>query len=165
VTPQERVLDPEARLQHARDVAYRYLGYRARTVAEVQRHLETKRVEPDTIREVIDELAEQGYLDDEKFAQQFAEDKRLLESWGADRIERELRRRGLGGEQVSAAVEAQDHDSELEAAVGVLRRKFAVPPEHPRDLDRALRTLVRKGYDLELAHDALRRYARVALEG
>jgi regulatory protein len=34
-----------------------------------------------------------------------------------------------------------------------------VPPATPRDLERALGFLVRKGYELELAHDALRRHA------
>ena len=32
-------------------------------------------------------------------------------------------------------------------------------PSTPRERDRALGMLVRKGYDLELAYDALRRYA------
>ena len=41
--------DPGARLQRAMDLAYRYLGHRARTVAEVRRHLEAKRCEPAAI--------------------------------------------------------------------------------------------------------------------
>jgi regulatory protein len=34
-----------------------------------------------------------------------------------------------------------------------------VAPTTPRERDRALGMLVRKGYELELAHDALRRHA------
>jgi regulatory protein len=46
----------------------------------------------------------------------------------------------------------------------VLARRFAEAPATPRDCERALGVLVRKGYDLELAHDALRRFAGVATQ-
>src|SRR5690606_1915614 len=81
-------LDPELRLQHALDRAFRYLGRRDRTVLEMRRYLEGKRVEPCAIDAALAVLARDGYLDDARFARQFAEDKRLLEEWGADRIER-----------------------------------------------------------------------------
>ena len=47
----------------------------------------------------------------------------------------------------------------------MLARRFPHPPETPRDLERALGFLVRKGYELELAHDALRRHAEMTVEG
>ena len=43
----------------------------------------------------------------------------------------------------------------------LLARRFPEPPATPRERDRALGVLVRKGYALELAHDALRRHAGV----
>ena len=48
---------------------------------------------------------------------------------------------------------------ELEAALALLRRRVPQVPATPRERDRALGMLVRKGYELELAYDALRRYA------
>ena len=48
---------------------------------------------------------------------------------------------------------------ELDATELAELYRFPVPPETPRDLERALGFLVRKGYELELAHDALRRHA------
>ena len=42
----------------------------------------------------------------------------------------------------------------------MLARRFPVLPETDRDRERALSFLVRKGYELDLAHDALRAYAR-----
>ena len=47
----------------------------------------------------------------------------------------------------------------MEAALALLRRRFPDPPATPRDCERALGVLVRKGYELELAHDAIRRHA------
>jgi regulatory protein len=149
-------------LQHALDLAYRYLGHRDRTVAEVRRHLEAKRVEPATIDEVVAELHEQGYLDDARFAQRFAEDRRALDAWGADRIERKLRDAGVGADHIAAALSAQTADEEREAAIELLRRRLSEPPRDDRGRERALGLLVRRGYDLELAYDAVRAFERAA---
>ena len=68
---------------------------------------------------------------------------------------------GVDRELVAAAVGEQDGAAELDAAVALLARRFPSPPATPRECERALGVLVRKGYDLELAHDALRRHAGV----
>jgi len=60
---------------------------------------------------------------------------------------------------IAAAVGCQGADDELDAAVALLRRRFPDPPATPRDCERALGMLIRKGYELELAHDAIRRHA------
>jgi len=156
-----RLEDPEARLQHARDVAWTALNRRERTVAELARLLAAKRVEPAAIETVLAELLEQGYLDDASYAQRFTEDRRRLDSWGSERIERKLLSLGIDRELIAAAIGEQDHAGELEAALEVLARRFPEPPRTPRERDRALGVLVRKGYGLELAHDALRRHAGV----
>ena len=156
--PPERSPDPEVRLQHGRDVAWRALNRRDHTVAEVVRLLARKRVEPAVIDAVVAELSEQGYLDDARFAERFAEDRRRLDGWGAERIERRLAALGVGRDLIAAAVGVRDHEEELEAALGLLRRRFSPPPATPRDCERALGVLVRKGYELELAHDAIRRH-------
>ncbi len=156
-----RLEDPEARLQHARDEAWKALNRRERTVAELVRLLAAKRVEPDAIDAVVAELLEQGYLDDASYAQRFADDRRRLDAWGAERIERKLLSLGIDRELIAAAIGEQDHDGELEAALEILARRFPDPPQTPRDRDRALGVLVRKGYGLELAYDALRRHAGV----
>jgi regulatory protein len=160
VTTAERAVDPAARLQHALDLSYRYLGHRDRTVLEVRRHLEAKRVEPDTIEEAVAELQAQGYLDDARFAQRFVEDRRTLDDWGAERIERKLLAAGVSAELVGAALATRGAEDELDAAVTVLRRRFRTVPEGDRERERALGFLVRKGYELEVAYDAIRAYGR-----
>jgi regulatory protein len=128
-------------------------------VAEIARALARERVEPAVIDTVVGELCEQGYLDDERFAHRFAEDRRRLDGWGAERIERKLRQLGIAPDLVAAAVGREDPHEELQAAVALLRRRFPDPPATPRDCERALGVLLRKGYELELAHDAIRRHA------
>ncbi len=164
LTPGERLVDPELRLQHALDTAYGYLGRRDRTVLEVRRRLELERVDPKTIGRAIDELTRAGYLDDARYAVRFAEDRRSLDSWGAERIERRLRTVGVSADHVQAALARHGASDEREAAVTALQRRYAVPPATPRERERALGFLVRKGYALELAYEAVRAHERDAPE-
>jgi len=154
--------EPEERLQHALDVAYRYLGHRDRTVAEVRRRLEAEQVQPAVLEEALAELEHQGYLDDARYAKRFAEDRRTIDAWGAERIERRLIAVGVEPALIAAALDERDAGEELEAALAVLRRRFQRAPSDDRSRERALGMLVRKGYELELAYDAVRAFERDA---
>lgn len=158
--PADRVLSREVSAQRALDLAYRYLGRRDRTVVEMRRHLEGKRVEPDLIDEAVAELLEQGYLDDARYARRFAEDRRTLDSWGTDRIEQRLIAVGVDRADIAAALAAQPAEDELQAAIALLQRKLREPPADDRGREKALGMLVRKGYELEVAYDAVRAFER-----
>jgi regulatory protein len=153
-------LDLERRLEHALEVAYRHLGKRDRTVAQVRRHLASRGIEEGAIEQAVTALLRQGYLDDARFARVFAEDRRALDGWGPERIERALHAAGVDGELVAAAVGARDAGGELDAALALLRRRFRAVLSDERQRERALGFLVRKGYDLELAYDAVRAFER-----
>jgi regulatory protein len=155
-------LPSEERLQHALDAAYRFLGRRDRTVAEVRERLEAQEIDAEVVDEAIAELMRQGYLDDARYAQRFAEDRRTIDAWGAERIERRLLAVGVEPALVAAAIGERGAAEELEAALAILRRRFTHAPTDDRDRDRALGLLVRKGYDLDLAYDAVRAYERDA---
>jgi regulatory protein len=157
----ERRGSPEERLEHARAVAWRALNRRERTELELRGILAEKRVAPEEAAVVVGELLDGGFLDDAGFAERFADDRRRLDAWGSERIARRLRELGVAPEHIAAAVGEQDRDDELDAAVALLRRRFPTVPATPRERDRALGMLVRKGYGLELAYDALRRYSGV----
>jgi regulatory protein len=152
-------LDSELRLQHALDLAFRYLTRRDRTVLETRRYLEGKRVEPCAIDQALAHLEQERQLDDARFARLFAEDKRLLEEWGADRIARRLAALGVPPAIVQEAVAARGRGGELQAACALLRRRFPAIGAHPRERTRAFGVLARKGYDAELAWDAIRVHA------
>jgi regulatory protein len=158
----------ERRREEAFDIAWRFLAHRDRTEAEVRRQLERKQVDAGLAEQVVAELVEGRYVDDAAFARRFTEDRRNLDGWGAERIERRLSELGVERHHIRAALaegagDEGGHD-ELAAACELLARRFPTPPDSPRDRERALGFLVRKGYELELAHDALRRHAAAAVE-
>jgi regulatory protein len=146
-------------LDHARTLAWRALNKRDRTIDEVGGMLLGKRVEPAVADQVVTELIELGYLDDARYAHRFAEDRRRLDGWGSERIARRLRELGVDRELIDAALDAQDPEEEMAAAVELLRRRCPDPPTTRAERDRALGILIRRGYAPDLAFDALRRHA------
>ena len=150
----------EERLEHALGLAFAHLGRRERTVAEVLAHLAKREVDDATAEAAIAELRRQDYLDDDAFAGRFVEDKRSLDGWGRERVERGLLARGVDRECARRALEGVGHGDELDAALALLMRRYPAPLEDPREARKAFGVLVRKGYDGEVAGDAVRAHAR-----
>jgi regulatory protein len=153
-------------LQHALRTAYSFLNKRERTAAEVDRRLRHERFSSETIARTLALLHDEGTLDDHRFARLFTDDKRTLEGWGSERIRRVLVQRGIDPDTVAAAVDASrgegesSSEGERERALAVLQRRFPERPRNRRDRDRALAVLLRKGYEPELAVEALSAYSR-----
>jgi regulatory protein len=135
-------------------LAFRHLNRRERTVSEMRAHLLDRGVGIEATEEVIEELCRQGYLDDARYARVFAQDKRELEQWGSKRIRQALLARGIDRELIEGAL--GEDQGELGRALALLRRRFPGRPRDRRERERALGMLLRKGYDAELALDALR---------
>jgi regulatory protein len=151
--------DSERELERAIELGYRAVGYRERTVAELRTFLERKRVEPEAIDETVAELTTAGFLDDARYARRFAEDKRELDRWGAERIARDLRRRGVAPDLIEAALVERSREAELRTALLLLEQRIP-PSRDDRERDRAWRMLIRRGYHPEIAYEALRRHER-----
>lgn len=137
--------------------AYAYLGSRDRTASEMRAHL-GKRTDCDSeqIEAVIAELTEKRYLDDERYARCFAEDRRNLDSWGTERIYRRLLELGIERETAKLAAQPEDREQELEAAITLLRRRVKLITEDPRARQRALGLLMRRGYSQAVSYEAIR---------
>ncbi|HTU29015.1 MAG TPA: regulatory protein RecX [Solirubrobacteraceae bacterium] len=157
----------EERQTQALAWALSHINRRERTTAEVRGHLARKGVSETTVESVVQELVTQRLVDDGRFAEMFVADKRTLEQWGSERIRRGLLERGVDRDLVERAIAdedpaGEDPQTELDRAVELLRRRFPDPPRERRDRDRALSMLLRKGYESELAVDALAAHARAA---
>ncbi len=150
--------------ERAIELAYRAVARRDLTVAELRTRLEGKHVPPDAIEEAVAELEETGFLDDARYARQFAEDKRELDKWGTDRIAMDLRRRGVDPQLIDAALLTHDRDSEMRTALLLLRQRYPNAPRDDRERDRAWQMLVRRGYSPDLSYDAIRTWERAERE-
>src|SRR5581483_8056587 len=141
---------PEAQVERALEIAYSYLNKRERTAAEVARRLRREGFSSEKIAQTL------GLLHDE----------RTLERWGSERIRRALIQRGVDSDTVAMALDAgggepgSPSETEQERALTLLHSRFPERPRSRRDRDRALGVLLRKGYEPELAFEALSAYLR-----
>ena len=108
---------------------------------------------------MVGQLIENGELDDARYARRYAEDKRELRRWGSERIRAALLDRGISPDDAEAAVAETEGESEIELAVDLLRER-GKDLEDALERQRALAVLVRRGYDSEVAYEAIRRVRR-----
>lgn len=144
--------------QEAVALALGALRRRERSRAELDEWLVRRGVERADADEAVARLEAAGELDDANFARRYAEDKRELSGWGPERIREALLGRGVPVEAVEAALDTDSFDEQLDRAGELLDRKGG-------DLDsdvargRALGFLTRRGYEYEIAYEAVRRHA------
>lgn len=141
-------------LERALTAALGALSRRERTIEELRAWLLDRDLPVEVVEEAVEQLIELGELDDERFAHAFAADKRDLAGWGPERIAEALEGRGLDRDLVERAC-GEEREEQLRRAVEQLaQRGYDLGDERGRA--RALAHLGRRGYELELAYDAVR---------
>ena len=137
------------------ELALRALGRRERSVAELSSWLTERGVAPDDVEATVAHLEEVGQLDDAGFARRYAQDKRELAGWGAERIREALLAREVARSTVEAVLATDSHADQLERARQALVQRGR-PLGDNADRQRALDYLARRGYDYEIAYEAVR---------
>jgi len=111
-------------LKHAdeRDKAYnqaiRFLGFRPRSQAEIERHLREKKYSPEVVAHTVERLRQEQYLDDEAFARFWLENRERFRPRGRQALRYEMKQKGLPGDVIETALEELDEDESAWAAVG-----------------------------------------------
>src|SRR5438552_16997605 len=109
-----RKLDTEEELY---DVALRALMRRAHSVHEMKQKLARRTDNELLVRVVMARLKENGQLDDERYAQQFARNRTQSRKQGKFRIALELRVRGVPDSLINAVTEEPATQTEQAAMV------------------------------------------------
>ena len=146
--------DPE---REAFELAVAAIARKERTAAELAEVLAGRGVDDDVAASVLNRLAEIGELDDERFAHAYARDKRELRGWGPDRIRAALVERGVDRPTAEAA-SVEPHAAQAERAASMLADR-GEPLEDDAARGRALAYLARRGFDSDVAYEAVRRAA------
>jgi regulatory protein len=150
---------PEKALTRAKNTAYRLLTYRPRSRRELEEKLRDREFADDIVDSVVDLCARLGYLDDARFAEQWARSRVRLRGFGRRRIEQELRNKGIDRETVRDALDRLFEDSsEAEVARKEAEKKLKslsrFDPEVRRR--RLAGFLERKGFSSEIIRSILR---------
>jgi regulatory protein len=121
-----------------------------------------KGVPAEAAEAVLGRLAEVGLIDDAAFARAWVESRHQARGLSRRALTAELKRRGVPGEEVQAAVGALDPDQEIATARRLVVRAMAATRGRPLPVRvrRLVGLLARKGYPAPLAY----RVVREALE-
>jgi len=131
--------------------AVKLLGQQMRTVAEVKRLLR-RRVEPGEAGEakldaVVGRLKERKYLNDFRYAQEYAKLRQENASLGKRRVQQDLIRKGVHAETIGKTLDAAYEDvNEEQLARRHLERKRVKKPAGDKEAARVARMLMRAGF-------------------
>jgi regulatory protein len=150
------------------DALYEYalkaLMRRAHSVYEMRRALEQRAEDESLVKPVLQKLKERNYLDDGRFARQFARQQAVNRRRGRHRITQELRKRGVPDRHIDAALE--EVFSEVDESAAVRKRierklKTLRGPLDERKRAALYASLLRAGFDA----DTIRRELRALIRG
>jgi regulatory protein len=129
-------------------LALRYLGIRPRTKKQVASYLREKGYAADVADEICRRMEEQGYLDDERFARQWVDERLRLKPRSPYMMLMELQQRGIDRDTADAAVRSVSREDELEAARRLVekKRRRLYGPMEPDEERKLLAMLARKGF-------------------
>lgn len=153
----ECILKDEER-NKAHDSAIRSLQTRPKSVKEIKRHLKQKGYEEQLINEVVHSLLQKGYMDDQKFAEQWTEHRMLKQFKGSRLVREELREKGVSSEWIEQAIDQIDEQQEFQQALqlGEKKLKQTKPDLSWNDIRRKLGgLLMRRGFSMSLVNKVL----------
>lgn len=150
----------ELKDQDARESAYqqalRWIEYRDRSAAEIQRNLQQRGVSEEIIAEVMARLQRSGLIDDSRFARLWVENRTEFRPRGRRALTYELREKGID----PAAVEGVLVDFDESAAAYQAAHRYARKLKGLPWLDfkrKLLGHLARRGFNYETSKEAIAR--------
>ena len=158
--PRPRTIDSEPALYEA---AIKILMRRAHSVSEMKKALIRRTADEDLIKKVISRLKQNGYIDDARYAKQFARQRTELRKQGKFRVARELRARGVPDRHIEAALEEAAKDTDPAAIIRQrIERKLKLfrGEVDDRKIASLYRSLLRLGFPADLIRRELRSMTR-----
>lgn len=133
--------------------------YQERTQQEVREKLKTWSVPSDEAEEIIVWLITENFLNEGRYARQFAGGKFRVKKWGRKKILYELKAKGLSENNISEALKEIDSDEYWETLQTLAERKrdSILKVEHIAIIKKKVSAyLIGKGYEIDLITEVLR---------
>lgn len=143
--------------------ALRALARRAHSIHELKQYLQLRAEDTTLIPPLIARLRESNYLDDERYALNFARIHAHSRRQGRFRITRELRTRGVPDRHIESALEAVFADTDESAVVRAQIKRRMPAARRPLDQKKIAslyRSLLRAGFSSEVIRAEMRNAAK-----
>lgn len=134
-----------------------FCAYQERTQQEVRDRLKEWSIWGDDAEEVIAELIQQNYLNEERFAKAFAGGKFRVKGWGKRKIQQHLKQRGISGYNLDQAMkEIAPSDYRDTLSTLLTKKRQSLRDDNPLIIKQKLvRYALSKGYESELIFSVL----------
>ena len=114
----------EDQYKKAKLSAIRFLGFRSQTVVEMQQKLTRQGFDQRTVLQVVSELRNTGYLNDERFAQEFIRYQLMRKPTGRFLMTAKLKEHGVSEDVINRIISRElSADKEKELALEVAEGK------------------------------------------
>jgi len=145
----KQALSPEQALQKARH----YCGYQERCHSEAQEKLYSFGLRKPQVEAALATLIEEGYLNEERFAIQYAGGHFRLKQWGKVRIRYQLKQKHVSDYCIKKALAAIDEEEYSRTLARLAEQKWESLKEEENVLTRKQKLqsfLQQKGYEIDL---------------
>jgi len=122
-------LEQEDTLEKAKQSAYKYLSYRPRSIAEVERNLRDKSYDELVITQVVIRLQELQLLDDLSFAQFWVEQRDTFKPRSALALRQELMQKGVARDIIDDVLAEVDETAVAHKAAAMRVNRWQHLPE------------------------------------
>lgn len=136
--------------------AQRFCAYQDRCHQELRFKLIEWGVYGDDLENVLAELIQERFLDEERFARSFARGKFRIKQWGRLRIVQELKKRDVSEYCIRAGMSEIGEEDYLETLRGLLEKKAGMLGEDLPPAERfqkIVRHAISRGFEPGLARD------------
>jgi regulatory protein len=144
-------------LEQALQKARHYCAYQERCHSEVKEKLYGFGLKRQEVEEALSRLIEESYLNEERFAIQFAGGRFRMKQWGRIRIRYELKQKQVGDYCIKKALAAIDQGEYDRTLSRLAEDKWSdLQKEEPYIRRQKLQTwLIQKGYEMDKIQAAL----------
>ena len=136
----------------------RYCAYQDRCHQEVRSKLLDLGIYHDDLEEIIVELIQDNFLNEERYARSFARGKFRIKSWGRNRITQELKKRKVSAYCIKKAMEEIEETDYLEKLETLLLKRSAQikEPDPWKKRTKLAQFAIRKGFESQLVFDTIK---------
>ncbi len=138
--------------QQALQKMQRFCAFQERSHFEARNKLLSLGIYGEDLEQILSELVESGFLNEERFARSYARGKFNMKKWGRLRITQELKRRQISAWCIRKAMEEIDEQDYAETLRALLIKKSAQYDEELPAVKKLklMRYALQKGYESEL---------------
>ena len=161
---QIKEMKSESEVILAKEIAYRFISYKPRTLKEVSDKLKAKGFQSDLVSKVVEELKNYGFINDLEYARNFVLNRSRSKTLGELALRRELLSKGISSEIVDEVLSERENlidefEIALDLAQGKLKQiKSLKKRKRGRDeyKRRIYEFLLRRGFKFETINRVMR---------